>query len=69
MIILKPCPWCGEDRLDVVTDKYWMAQNYVPYAFVICPSCSARGPIAQRGTLSENQCLTEAMRKWEARRG
>ena len=68
--ILKPCPFCGEDMLDVQTDRYWdgiLLGDYVPYAFVVCPSCSARGPIAQRGTGSEEQCKVDAMRKWDKR--
>ena len=69
MITLKPCPWCGEDRLDVATDEFGTKLGYVPYAFVVCPSCSARGPISQRNGMTEEQCKVDAMRKWEARHG
>lgn len=69
MITLKPCPFCGNDLFNVATDEYWTVRGYMPYSFVICSNCSACGPIAQRGTGSEEQCKVDAMRKWEARHG
>ena len=62
------CPFCGGDRLSVHTDEYWSAQGYVPYAYVMCWSCSARGPVVQRGTLTEEECATNAVKAWAKRR-
>ena len=64
---LKPCPFCGQTGVGVHTDRYLAAHDYVPYAFVVCPHCSAQGPIVQRGEMTEGECKVLAMRAWERR--
>lgn len=66
-IYLKPCPFCGHTTVGVHTSCYWSAMSYVPYAYTVCATCGAQGPIVQRGVLSEDECKVHAMRKWEMR--
>jgi Lar family restriction alleviation protein len=62
---LKPCPFCGNDQVDVARDTY--CEPIQTCMYVVCPSCGAQGPIACRHTLSVDDLRVEAMRKWERR--
>lgn len=42
MAELKPCPFCGRQRVDLVVDSYHGWPNYERTYKIICMSCSAQ---------------------------
>ena len=62
-VYLKPCPFCGNDQVDVVRELRLISTCM----FVVCPSCGTRGPVAYRNDKAEDALKVEAMRKWERR--
>lgn len=56
MIELKPCPFCGNDKLPGVVNDEWSA-------YVQCWRCGARGPVIS----DHNE--EHAVKWWNMRRG
>ena len=53
---LKPCPFCGSNRIDILgTKKFW----------IVCSECGCEGPAP--ATLHEN--IETMVTAWNTRRG
>lgn len=57
--ILKPCPFCGSEKLHIAD---------FPIGFVLCKNCGAQGGISYEVS-STAMKRVDAIRKWNERRG
>ncbi len=58
---LKPCPFCGSDR--VFAHKHF-------WHVVLCQHCGAEGPASKEGeTVSEAEAKAQAIAAWNRRDG
>lgn len=60
MINLLPCPFCGHEW-PRIKERALLARKDRPSAYVVCPKCKARGPVAARANV--------AAERWNERAG
>ena len=65
---LKPCPFCGSDKVKVLNGASWMIEKYRgKVRSVTCLECGVNGGIFTMVSLTEKQAVNRAIKSWNRR--